>query len=166
MARFTASNLVLAAVLSAVALVRAGDRGSLSGTVVATGLVSPADVVISLQAQDLPVEPPTQPVEIYQDNYVFVPHIAVVVGGTTVRFLNSDAINHSVFSPEGRYDLGSWSQGKSKEWTFRKAGVFTQLCHQHPEMNAFIIVLYTPYFAKTNKDGAFEILDVPAGRYT
>src|SRR5579864_3044427 len=105
MARFIHSNLVLATVLTAAGLVRAGDTGSVSGTVVATGLPDNADVVISLQAPDLPLEPPAQPVEIDQRNYVFEPHVMAVVSGTTVRFLNSDAIAHSVFSPEGRYDL-------------------------------------------------------------
>jgi hypothetical protein len=80
--------------------------------------------------------------------------------------VNNDAIAHSVFSPEGRYDLGSWSQGHSKEHTFTKVGVYTQLCHQHPEMEAFVIVLDTPYFATTKQDGAFQMSDVPAGRYT
>ena len=35
----------------------------------------------------------------------------------------------------------------------------------HPQMSAVIVVLKTPYFAATDKAGAFRIPDVPAGQY-
>lgn len=145
---------------------RAAEDGSVLGTVTARGLPSNADVVVSLLAPGLSVTPPARPVEMDQKGKVFIPHVLPVTRGTTVRFLNSDPFAHNVFSPEGRYDLGSWQQGEVRDHTFTKVGVYTQLCRIHPEMEAFVIVLDTPYFAKTDQTGAFQIRGVPAGRYT
>ena len=99
-------------------------------------------------------------------NKKFTPHVLPVVTGTTVRFLNSDPVGHNVFSPEGKYNLGTWPQGETKDHRFDKPGVYTQLCRVHAEMEAYVVVLDTPYFATTNKAGAFEITNVPPGQYT
>jgi len=94
------------------------------------------------------------------------PYLLPVLVGTTVDFLNSDSVNHNVFSPDGEgYNLGTWPKGQSKSYTFKKAGVYTQLCSVHPEMEAFVIVLANPYFAVADKDGKFTINDVPDGHY-
>ena len=39
------------------------------------------------------------------------------------------------------------------------------LCNVHPEMEAWIIVVETPYFAVVGKDGSYTIPDVPGGDY-
>jgi plastocyanin len=36
----------------------------------------------------------------------------------------------------------------------------------HPEMQGFVVVLETPYFAVSNKDGSYSITNVPPGTYT
>ena len=40
------------------------------------------------------------------------------------------------------------------------------LCNVHPEMSGYVVVATTPYFAVTDKDGNYEIKNVPAGKYT
>jgi plastocyanin len=144
----------------------AADNGSVAGTVTATGLATNADMVVSLQAPNLTPKPPAAPVDMDQKGKTFVPRVLAVVTGTTVKFLNSDPFAHNVFSPEGKYDLGSWQQGQVKDHPFTKAGAYTQLCRIHPEMEAFIVVLDTPYFAKTDQKGSFQIANVPPGQYT
>jgi len=144
----------------------AADDGSVTGTVTAKGLSTNADVVVSLQAPGLAAKPPAKPVQIDQKGKVFVPHVLAVPTGTTVTFLNSDTFAHNVFSPEGRYDLGSWQQAQTKDHAFTKPGVYTQLCRIHPEMEAFVVVLETPYFTTTGPSGAFQISNVLPGRYT
>ena len=102
-----------------------------------------------------------------QRNMSFIPHVLPIQTGTTVDFLNNDEVKHNVFSPDHeKYNLGTWPQGKIKQHTFTEQGVYTQLCNVHPEMEAFIVALDTPYFALTDKDGNFEIKDVPPGDYT
>jgi plastocyanin len=142
------------------------QNGTVTGTVTATGLRTSADIVISLQGPGLKLTPPAKPVGMDQKNMTFVPHVLPVVTGTTVKFLNSDNLGHNVFSPEGNYNLGTWPQGETRDQKFDKPGVYTQLCRVHSEMEAFVVVLDTPYFAVTDKTGAFEIKNVPPGTYT
>jgi hypothetical protein len=40
------------------------------------------------------------------------------------------------------------------------------LCNVHPEMEAHIVVLETPYYAVSAKDGSYTIKNVPAGKHT
>ena len=101
-----------------------------------------------------------------QKGMTFIPHVLPVVKGTTVKFLNSDPYAHNVFSPEGKYNLGTWPTGQTRDHKFDKPGVYTQLCRVHPEMEAFIVVLDTPYFTVTDKTGKYTIKGVPAGKYT
>ncbi len=160
----------LAATAGAVALLLvplgAANPGSVNGTVIAPSLRSAADIVISLQAPGLHVTPPKAPVEIDQRNLHFVPHVVAIVKGATVKWLNDDSVKHNVFSPEGGYDLGSWNHGESRTHTFTKPGVYTQLCRLHTEMEGYVVVLDTPYFAVTGESGAFRIPDVAPGKYT
>jgi plastocyanin len=145
---------------------RASENGSVTGTVTAKGLRTSADIVVSLQAPGLKLTPPAKPIEMDQKGMLFTPHVLAVVTGTTVKFLNSDPVGHNVFSPEGKYNLGTWPQGDTKEYKYDKPGVYTQLCRVHTEMEAYVVVLDTPYFATTDKTGAFDIKNVPSGKYT
>lgn len=102
-----------------------------------------------------------------QKGMMFIPYILPVLVGTTVDFLNSDSVNHNVFTPDNEaYNLGTWPKGSIKSYTFKRAGVYTQLCSIHPEMEAFIVVLPNPYFATVDKDGNFKIDGVPDGHYS
>jgi plastocyanin len=152
------------ALLAAPAL--AAAPGSVTGTVTAANLRTSANLVVSLDAPGLKVTPPSAPVVIDQKDMHFVPHVVAIVKGGTVKWLNDDTVAHNVFSPEGGYDLGTWQHGQSKEHTFAKPGVYTQLCRLHPEMEGFVDVLATPYFAVTSADGTFDIKGVPPGTYT
>jgi len=156
----------VAAVAFWLAPLTGAEGGAVIGTVTAKGLRSSADIVVSLQAPGLSVTPPSEPAEMDQKGMLFIPHVLPVVKGTTVKFLNSDPYAHNVFSPEGHYNLGTWPTGQTRDHKFDKPGVYTQLCRVHPEMEAFIVVLETPYFAVTDKAGQFAIKGVLAGKYT
>ena len=144
----------------------AAGTGTVKGTVVAPSLRSSDDIVVSLQAPGLSVTAPAAPVEVDQRNLHFVPHVVAIVKGATVKWLNDDSVKHNVFSPEGGYDLGSWSHGESRTHTFDKPGIYTQLCRLHTEMEGYVVVLDTPYYAVTDGSGAFDIKDVAPGKYT
>ena len=162
---------VATSVLLASATASIAADGSVTGTVKATGLASNADAVVWVQQAAGTFKPPAQPVTLDQKKMQFIPHVLPVVLGTTVRFLNSDPTPHNVFSPDGeKYNLGTWPQGQSKEYVFSKCAKFpcayTQLCRVHPEMEGFVVVLPNPYFAVADREGHFEIANVPAGQYT
>jgi plastocyanin len=168
-ATFLAASTAALVVTSAV-LASAAD-GSISGTVKATGLSSNADAVVWVQQATGTFKPPAEPVTMDQKQMQFIPHVLPVVAGTTVRFLNGDPTAHNVFSPDyEKYNLGTWPKGQSKDYTFSRCTKFpcayTQLCRVHPEMEGFVVVLPNTYFAVSNKEGHFDIKDVPAGQYT
>jgi plastocyanin len=171
MKQTTVLGTATAALLAASALLASAADGSITGTVKATGLASNADAVVYVvQAPGTP-QLPAQPVTMDQKQMQFIPHVLPVVSGTTVKFQNSDPTPHNVFSPDfEKYNLGTWPQGQSKDYTFSKCTKFpcayTQLCRVHPEMEGFVVVLPNNYFAVTDKEGKFDIKGVPAGQYT
>ncbi len=90
-----------------------------------------------------------------------------IEAGTRVDFPNFDPIFHSAFSNyNGKpFDLGLYEPGSSQSVRFTRAGVVRVFCNIHPTMSAIIIVLDTPYYSTTKKDGTFRIENVPAGDY-
>jgi len=149
---------VLSLFLSSIA-----SAGTITGTVKVKG-DQPAVVYVETATGTF-AAPKAHP-RVDQKGMQFIPYLLPVVVGTTVDFANNDAVNHNVFSPDNEgYNLGTWPKGESKSYTFKKAGVYTQLCSIHPEMEAFVIVLENPFFVVADKDGKFKIADVPDGHY-
>jgi plastocyanin len=115
---------------------------------------------------------PSQHVTMDQKGLMFVPHIMVIQQGTTVEFLNSDSVAHNVFWPSisGNkklgHNLGTWPQGQRQSFKFDAPGIIPLFCNVHPDMNGYLIVSPTPYFATTDKTGAYKIDNVPDGAYT
>ncbi len=144
--------------------------GDIHGKVAAHGVRNSADAVVyvdRIAGKTFP--PPTEHAKYDQKNMQFVPRVLPVLAGTTVDFLNSDALLHNVFSPDAcaeRFNLGTWPQGQTKSFTFKKECFASLLCRVHPEMEGFVAALPTPYFAVTSADGSYHIKDVPDGSYT
>ena len=115
---------------------------------------------------------PTQHVTIDQKGLMFVPHVVAVQQGTTVEFLNSDSVAHNVFWPSVNgnkklgHNLGTWPQGQRQSFKFDNPGAIPLLCNVHPDMAGYLVVSPTPYFAVTDKTGAYKIENVPDGSYT
>jgi len=105
-----------------------------------------------------------------QKNLTFIPHVLPIVTGTTVDFLNSDDVLHNVFTSDGcanNFNLGSWPKGEIRTYTFNNPGCFAvMLCNVHPEMEAYVISIRTPYYAVGLENGSYKIKDIPAGTYT
>ncbi|MEJ2009375.1 MAG: plastocyanin/azurin family copper-binding protein, partial [Acidobacteriota bacterium] len=146
--------------------------GELKGHVTASGIRSAANIAVYIGAiSGKTFTPPTKHVIMDQKNLEFVPHVLVVLKGTTVDFVNSDSTLHNVFWPElgGNRklarNLGTWPKGQHKSFTFNNLGAAPLLCHVHPEMSAYLVVVPTPYFAVTNAQGDYLIKSVPPGHY-
>jgi plastocyanin len=158
------------AALSLASVARAGD---VKGKVSVQGLKSAGNIVVYVDAiAGKKFDPPSQHVTIDQRQMAFVPKVAVVLQGTTVDFLNSDSVAHNVYWPSVggnkklAHNLGTWPKGEKKPFQFNDLGAASLLCNVHPEMSGTVVVVPTPYFAVTDRDGAFEIKNVPAGTYT
>jgi len=104
---------------------------------------------------------------IRQKGKMFLPHILAVTAGTVVDFPNDDPIFHNAFSSyNGQiFDLSLYPPGSTRSVRFTRPGVVRIFCNIHAAMSAVIVVLQTPYFAVSNRDGTFTIPGVPAGEY-
>jgi plastocyanin len=147
--------------------------GDVKGKVTVQGLHSAENIAVYVDAiPGKKFDPPAQHVTVDQRQMTFVPHVAVILQGTTVDFLNSDKVAHNVYWPSvgGKkmlaHNLMIVSPGQKKSFRFDDLGAAELLCNLHPEMVGYVVVVPTPYFALTSKDGSFELKDVPAGTYT
>jgi len=161
-------KILLALSVLAIAFPAAG--GDLHGKIVCKGVRDCADAVVyvgAIAGKTFP--PPKDHATMDQKNMVFTPRILPVLVGTTVDFLNSDAVLHNVFTTEpcaDKFNLGTWPQGQRKSYTFAKECAAVLLCKVHPEMEAYVVAVPTPYFAVAKADGSYHIADVPDGSYS
>ena len=104
--------------------------------------------------------------QIAQKNRRFEREVLVIPVGASVSFPNHDPIYHNVFSLSRAksFDLGYYSQGKTRTVRFDKPGPVQVFCHLHTNMNAAILVVPNAYFARPASGGAFRIAAVPSGR--
>jgi plastocyanin len=102
-----------------------------------------------------------------QKDKTFTPHVLAIQTGTTVDFPNFDPIFHNAFSNfSGQlFDIGLYAPGSSRSFRFQRSGTVRIFCNIHPAMSAVILVVDTPYFTVSGRDGAFEIADVTPGEY-
>jgi plastocyanin len=164
-------SLICALALSASATYsRAAD---IKGKVTAQGLRSAENIAVYVDTiPGKTFQPPAQHLTMDQVHLAFAPHVMIALKGSTVDFKNEDPVGHNVYWPainhnrKLAHNMGTWPQGQSKPFTFNDLGDVPLLCNVHPEMSGYIIVVPTPYFALTDKEGAFDIKNVPAGQYT
>lgn len=105
--------------------------------------------------------------EIEQRGLKFLPMVTVVQTGTTILFPNNDKVRHHIysFSPAHKFDQKLYSGQAAAPQLFDKAGTVVLGCNIHDKMLAFVKVVETPYFAKTDSSGAAR-LELPPGKYT
>lgn len=164
-----------AAIVASLTMVAVGatPANDIKGKVSVQGIKSAENIAVYVDAiPDKKFDAPKDHVVIDQRKMAFLPHVVAVQQGTTVDFLNSDPVGHNVYWPsisgnkKLSHNLGTWPKGDKKPFQFNDLGVASLLCNVHPEMSGYVVVAPTPYFAVTDKDGNFEIKNVPAGKYT
>ena len=133
----------------------------------AKGEVVP-DAVVSLipLSGPAPAVAPGTSVEIEQAGQEFQPYVTVVQAGTPVIFPNRDSVPHHVYSlsKAKKFELPLYNPGKAESFVFDAPGIVTLGCNIHDWMVAYLIVVPTPYFAKTGVDGSTKV-SAPDGRY-
>ena len=143
-------------------------------TATVTGTVSggdggPGGAVVTLKRTDgsTPKVRPAKNRAMLQKDKAFSPHVLVVPAGSTVAFKNIDPIFHNVFSlsPAKKFDSGFHKAGGQELVKFDRAGVVEVLCNIHASMQAYVVVVDTPYHAVASASGAFTIKNVPPGQY-
>lgn len=101
--------------------------------------------------------------DIVQKGKKFNPLVTVIQTGSSINFPNQDRVKHHVysFSPVKKFELKLYSGVPATPVVFDKAGTAVLGCNIHDNMLAYVYIVDTPFFAKTNEEGNATISDVP-----
>ncbi|MEA2490371.1 MAG: hypothetical protein QOH21_2163 [Acidobacteriota bacterium] len=129
------------------------------------GSAVPNAIAYAVPSRTLPT--PRIVASIDQINRTFVPHVLPVRAGTWVQFPNSDNVLHQVYSlsPAKRFQLPLYIGKPARPIQFDTPGVVAIGCNVHEQMNGFIVVVPTPYFA-TAVNGRLAMTNLDADDYT
>lgn len=151
-------------------LVTAGMAHAAGVTVTVTdaaGLPVPDAVVYAEPAGGQVLPKATRAAEIEQKARKFAPLVTVVQAGTEISFPNNDTVRHHVysFSTPKPFELKLYSGVPGSPIPFDKPGTVVVGCNIHDQMLAYIHVVGTPYFARTDAAGRAHLDGVVAGKY-
>ena len=128
-----------------------------------------ADAVVSATPLDhsAPAAPAGEVAQIEQKDQEFRPYVTAIQVGEKVNFPNHDTVQHHIYSlsKPKRFEIPLYQSGASESVVFDTPGIVTLGCNIHDWMVAYIVVLPTPYFAKTDATGAAALPPLPPGRY-
>jgi plastocyanin len=129
---------------------------------------TPASNVIVYATPRIPVTAVNGKAIIDQVDRQFVPRVSVIQTGTAVAFPNSDNIRHSVysFSPSKVFTLKLYAGKPANPVVFDKPGIVVLGCNIHDNMLAWVLVVDTPFFARTDAGGIATLKNLNAGDYT
>jgi plastocyanin len=121
-----------------------------------------------------PFEKPKKPPVVDNEKCRFEPEVQVVPTGTEILIVNSDPVLHNTHgylltdSRRGRtvFNTALPQKGQQTKTTLKQPGIVDIACDVHGWMQGWILVADNPYYAVTEKNGAFSIRDVPPGKYT
>jgi plastocyanin len=127
-----------------------------------------SDVVLYAEAEGgVAASRNPKPATIEQRGLKFLPLVSVIQTGSQVSFPNNDKVRHHIysFSPAKKFDQKLYSGVAASPQVFDKAGTVVLGCNIHDRMIAYVKVLDTPYFAKSDAEGIARIELPSAGKY-
>ena len=137
-----------------------GDGGALANVVVY--------VKSGLDGYSFPA--PATPVKFEQQGCQYHPHVAGVQVGQKIQVINDDQTTHNIhpIPKENREWNESQPPGAAPiEKDFAREEIAIPVnCNVHPWMKAYMAVVGHPYFQVTEKDGKFDLKNLPPGTYT
>src|SRR5262249_7945329 len=113
-------------------------------------------------------EATAKPVQMDQQQCVYIPRVVVVPVGGTVEFLNNDRLLHNLHSASTENPTFNRTQpkGRTIPMVFKKPEIVRVDCDLHTWMRAWVVVADHPFFAVTGPQGEFVLDNVPPGKYT
>jgi len=128
--------------------------------------VTNAGVYAKLIGASVPTVP-IREISIEQINKEFVPLVSIAQAGALMNLPNRDSIRHHVysFSPAKTFEIKLYSGVPSKPVLLDKPGEVVLGCNIHDNMIAYVLVVDTPYFGKTDVKGRALLEGLPAGEY-
>ena len=102
-----------------------------------------------------------------QIDEAFVPQVLPVPVGTAVTFPNKDDIRHHVysFSEAKKFELPLYKGEPAAPVVFDTPGEVVLGCNIHDHMRGYLLVVDSPFFAKTNQDGSARLEGLATGTY-
>lgn len=118
------------------------------------------------QARKLKSKPGTYTID--QKKCAYSPHVLAMPQGSELQILTSDPINHNIHTYSFDNDPINIMFLPNQDYTqeMEEPEVIKVTCDLHNWMVAYIVVTPHSYFAITQSNGAYEINDVPPGKYT
>ncbi len=106
--------------------------------------------------------------EIEQRGLKFLPLVSVIQAGSRISFPNNDKVKHHIysFSPAKKFDQKLYSGAAAGVQVFDKAGTVVLGCNIHDRMVAYVKVVDTPIFGKTDGSGTVHLELPAAGKFT
>jgi hypothetical protein len=125
------------------------------------------DAVIYATPRSGNIPRPLRPASIAQIEKQFTPKVTVVQTGASINFPNRDSVRHHVysFSPAKSFEIKLYVGSPPEPVVFDKPGDVVLGCNIHDNMYAFVYVVNTPFFAKTDASGNAIIDGLPAGEF-
>lgn len=137
-------------------------------------LVSPqqgvANVVVFIEKIDKGKAILATKAELDNHHCRFEPHLQALAVGTELAVKNSDGVLHNTHIRLPNSDVFNYAlpeKGQVIKKKISRAGLMKVGCDAgHTWMGAWIAAFDHPYFAVTDRDGKFNMSDVPPGDYT
>ncbi|MES2038503.1 MAG: methylamine utilization protein [Pseudomonadota bacterium] len=128
-----------------------------------------SDVVVYATPVGIPL-PASEKTEatISQNDMQFSPYVTAIRTGSQVKFPNYDKMEHHVksFSAVKEFEIKTYERGVvPPPVIFDKPGIVIVYCLLHNWMRAYVLVLDTPYFVKTDQSGNATLDKLPDGNY-
>lgn len=130
-----------------------------------------ANAVVSVSKVHGSAPPAPLDVSINQEACRFEPHVVAVPVGSRLTFVNTDMCLHNVHLLSGGVtvaNIGMPLQGQKSKLPVSmtaKPGNVRFKCDVHAWMDGYVYVFDHPWFAVTDRSGAFRIEGIPAGSH-
>jgi plastocyanin len=114
-------------------------------------------------------DPPSQPAVLEQKGCIYQPRVLALQANQKLDVKNDDSTSHNIHPMPANNREWNKTQppGVPIEETFAREEIAIPVkCNIHPWMRGYMAVFKHPFFSVTDKDGGFELKNLPAGTYT